>query len=109
MVQLTKTQAIINTFKYVKENDKALHLIGLVSDGGIHSHLKHLYKLCELSNQHDIDKIYIHAFTDGRDCDPKSGKTFIENLEKTCTTQKLQHFVVDILLWIETTDGKELR
>ena len=44
MVQLTKT-IIINTFKYAKQNDKALHLIGLVSDGGIHSHLKHLYKL----------------------------------------------------------------
>ena len=80
---------IIKTFNYVKENDKALHLIGLVSDGGIHSHLKHLYKLCELSNQHDIDKIYIHAFTDGRDCDPKSGKTFIKNLEKNMYNAKI--------------------
>ena len=80
---------IIKTFNYVKENGKALHLIGLVSDGGIHSHLKHLYKLCELSNQHNIDRIYIHAFTDGRDCDPKSGKTFIENLEKNMYNAKI--------------------
>ena len=86
---IEKNQTIINTLNYVKENDKALHLIGLVSDGGIHSHQKHLYKLCELSNQHNIDKIYIHAFTDGRDCDPKSGKTFIENLEKNMYNAKI--------------------
>jgi len=86
---IEKNPTIINTFNYVKENNKALHLIGLVSDGGIHSHQNHLYKLCELSNQHNINKIYIHAFTDGRDCDPESGKIFIENLEKNMYNAKI--------------------
>ena len=86
---IEKNPTIINTFNYAKENNKALHLIGLVSDGGIHSHQNHLYKLCELSNQYNINKIYIHAFTDGRDCDPESGKLFIENLEKNMYNAKI--------------------
>tara|TARA_B100001093_G_scaffold520499_1_gene616889 strand:- start:36325 stop:37842 length:1518 start_codon:yes stop_codon:yes gene_type:complete len=86
---IEKNPTIINTFNYVKENNKALHLIGLVSDGGIHSHQNHLHKLCELSNHYNINKIYIHAFTDGRDCDPESGKLFIENLEKNMYNAKI--------------------
>ena len=70
------------SFIYAKENNKALHLIGLVSDGGIHSHQNHLYKLCELANKAGIEKVFIHAFTDGRDCDPKSGIGFIKQLEQ---------------------------
>ena len=59
-----------------------MHLIGLVSDGGIHSHQNHLYKLCELANNAGIEKVFVHAFTDGRDCDPKSGIGFIKQLEQ---------------------------
>ena len=70
------------SFAYAKHSNKALHLIGLVSDGGIHSHQNHLYKLCELANKACIEKVFIHAFTDGRDCDPKSGIGFIKQLEK---------------------------
>ena len=70
------------SFSYVKENNKALHLIGLISDGGIHSHQKHLYKLCELAHNVGIERVFVHAFTDGRDCDPKSGLRFIQELEK---------------------------
>ena len=70
------------SFAYAKHSNKALHLIGLVSDGGIHSHQNHLYKLCELANKAGIEKVFIHAFTDGRDCDPKSGIGFIKQLEK---------------------------
>ena len=69
------------SFDYAKLNNKALHLIGLVSDGGIHSHQNHLYKLCELADKAGIEKVFVHAFTDGRDCDPKSGKVFIQKLE----------------------------
>ena len=70
-----------NTFNYVKEKNKRLHFIGLVSDGGIHSHQKHLYKLCELAKKNNINQVFIHAFTDGRDCDPRSGKYYIKQLE----------------------------
>jgi len=77
------------SFAYAKQNNKALHLIGLVSDGGIHSHQNHLYKLCELANNAGIEKVFIHAFTDGRDCDPKSGKGFIQELEQNLFGAKI--------------------
>ena len=76
-----KMTALQDIFNYVKEKNKKLHFIGLVSDGGIHSHQDHLYKLCELANKKAINQVFIHAFTDGRDCDPKSGKYFIQKLE----------------------------
>ena len=79
---INKKENLIKAFNYSKKNKKALHLIGLVSDGGIHSHKKHLYKLCELANKAGVEKVYVHAFTDGRDCDPKSGLKFIQELEK---------------------------
>ena len=69
------------TFAYVQNNKKKLHLIGLLSDGGIHSHERHLYKLCELANTQGLQEVFIHAFTDGRDTDPKSGAGHIKNLE----------------------------
>ena len=69
------------SFAYANHNNKALHLIGLVSDGGVHSHQNHLYKLCELAIKSGIEKVFVHAFMDGRDCDSKSGKEFIKKLE----------------------------
>ena len=75
-------KALKEIFSYVKERNKRLHFIGLVSDGGIHSHSHHLYKLCELAKRNNIQETFIHAFTDGRDCDPKSGKSFIKELEE---------------------------
>ena len=69
------------SFAYANHNNKALHLIGLVSDGGVHSHQNHLYKLCELASKSGIEKVFVHAFMDGRDCDSKSGKEFIKKLE----------------------------
>jgi len=77
------------SFAYAKNNNKALHLMGLVSVGGIHSHQNHLYKLCELANKAGIEKVFLHAFTDGRDCDPKSGKGFIQELEKNLFGAKI--------------------
>ena len=68
-------------FDYAKKNNKPVHFIGLVSDGGIHSHDSHLHHMCELADINGLDKVFIHAFTDGRDTDPKSGKGFIGNLE----------------------------
>ncbi len=74
-------KSLKDTFNYVKEKNTRLHFIGLVSDGGIHSHQKHLYKLCQLAKKNNINQVFIHAFTDGRDCDPRSGKDYIKQLE----------------------------
>ncbi len=72
---------IKNAFSYAKENDKALHFMGLTSDGGVHSSLDHLFALCDIAKQYGLEKVYIHCFMDGRDTDPRSGKGFIEQLQ----------------------------
>jgi 2,3-bisphosphoglycerate-independent phosphoglycerate mutase len=74
-------KALIETFKYVKQSGKKLHLIGLVSNGGVHSSQEHLYHLAHLCKKNDLQDVFIHAITDGRDTDPKSGLSFIEKLE----------------------------
>ncbi|MDG1792812.1 MAG: 2,3-bisphosphoglycerate-independent phosphoglycerate mutase [Flavobacteriaceae bacterium] len=71
-----------NPLKEVQENKKKLHLIGLVSDGGVHSHINHLEAILKLTGEMNLEKVFVHAFTDGRDVDPKSGKGFIERIEK---------------------------
>ncbi|MBL7941301.1 MAG: 2,3-bisphosphoglycerate-independent phosphoglycerate mutase [Flavobacteriales bacterium] len=63
-----------------------LHLMGLVSDGGVHSHIDHLKALCTMAKKNDVQHVLVHAFTDGRDCDPHSGKGFIEDLDRHCQT-----------------------
>jgi len=78
---IATNEALVNAFNYAKENNKAVHFIGLVSNGGVHSSDKHLYKLCDLTKDHGLEKVFIHALTDGRDVDPRSGKGFIQNLE----------------------------
>ncbi len=67
-------------FKYALDNDKALHLLGLVSDGGVHSMNTHLYAICKLAKKAGLKKVYIHALTDGRDTDPHSGYSYIKEL-----------------------------
>jgi 2,3-bisphosphoglycerate-independent phosphoglycerate mutase len=75
------TNSVLNeAFKYAKENKVSVHFIGLVSDGGVHSSQVHLHKLCDLTKNAGLDKVYIHAITDGRDTDPKSGKGFVKEL-----------------------------
>ncbi len=73
---------------YVKQQNVALHLMGLVSDGGIHSHQNHLFRIMELAYEYGIEKVYVHAFTDGRDCDPHSG---INHLQKTIDVARQNH------------------
>ena len=73
--------ALKASMQYALENNKALHLIGLVSDGGVHSSNKHIYALCDMAQSMGLKKVYIHAFMDGRDTDPKSGLGFIKELE----------------------------
>ena len=69
-----------DTVKYVKEQGKALHLMGLLSDGGVHSHIKHLKGLLTFAHQAGLENVYVHAFTDGRDTDPKGGKAYLQDL-----------------------------
>ncbi|MCB0803475.1 MAG: 2,3-bisphosphoglycerate-independent phosphoglycerate mutase [Flavobacteriales bacterium] len=73
---------LIKAIEYAKNENKSIHFIGLVSDGGIHSHQKHLEKLSEIASKNGVSNIFIHAFTDGRDTDPNSGKKFLANLQK---------------------------
>ncbi|MDX5436659.1 MAG: 2,3-bisphosphoglycerate-independent phosphoglycerate mutase, partial [Pontibacter sp.] len=80
--KLASMPALANAFAYAKENKKPIHLIGLVSDGGVHSHINHLKALCTAAYDQELHEVYIHAFTDGRDTDPKSGVKFINELEE---------------------------
>ena len=77
-------------FDYAKSNGKKIHFIGLVSDGGVHSHIEHLKGLCSLAKEKALDNVFIHAFTDGRDTDPKGGEKYLQDLishtEKTAGT-----------------------
>lgn len=76
---IDNNNVLINAFDYVKKNNVNLHFIGLVSDGGVHSHMNHLSYLCELASKNGIEKTFIHAFTDGRDTDPHSGLQFLKD------------------------------
>jgi 2,3-bisphosphoglycerate-independent phosphoglycerate mutase len=78
---MSQEQPLIDAFQYAKANNKAVHFLGLVSDGGVHSHTSHLRSLIDVSQDFGLEKVYVHAFTDGRDVDPKSGKKYIEDLE----------------------------
>ena len=79
--ELTANKAFVDTLDYAKTNNKALHLIGLVSDGGVHSHIEHIKAITTICAEKGIQNVFIHAFTDGRDTDPKSGLGFIKALE----------------------------
>lgn len=83
-------KALTEAFEYAKTNQKQVHFIGLVSPGGIHSHEKHLYKLCEMAKDWELEDTFVHAFTDGRDCDPKSGLDSIEKLENQLKGSKVK-------------------
>ncbi|MFI3316767.1 MAG: 2,3-bisphosphoglycerate-independent phosphoglycerate mutase [Rikenellaceae bacterium] len=78
---IMQNMEVVKAFEYAKSNGKSVHFMGLVSDGGVHSSLDHLFKLCDISAHYGIDNTFIHCFMDGRDTDPRSGKGFIEALE----------------------------
>ncbi len=73
-----------SAFEYAKKSGKAMHFMGLTSNGGVHSSLEHLFALCDLAKHYELEKVYIHCFMDGRDTDPRSGKGFIEELQCHC-------------------------
>ena len=81
---IMKNPEIVSAFSYAKENGKNIHFMGLTSNGGVHSSLVHLFKLCDIAKEYNINNAFIHCFMDGRDTDPKSGKGFIEELSAHC-------------------------
>lgn len=78
---IDKNKTLQDAFDYAKNKNCKLHFIGLVSDGGVHSHMNHLIHMCKLAGEHELKKVFIHAFTDGRDTDPKSGIDFLKTLQ----------------------------
>ncbi|MBP8714359.1 MAG: 2,3-bisphosphoglycerate-independent phosphoglycerate mutase, partial [Lachnospiraceae bacterium] len=76
-----KNTALLDAVENCKKNDSALHMYGLLSDGGVHSHITHLFGLLELAKRNGLKKVYVHCFLDGRDTPPKSGADFIAQLE----------------------------
>ena len=81
---ILKNKEIVNAYSYAQKTGKKLHLMGLTSTGGVHSSLNHLFKLIEIGKEYNLKDVYVHCFMDGRDTDPKSGKGFIEDIEKVC-------------------------
>lgn len=77
---MAKNPVICEAFNYAKANNKAVHFIGLLSDGGVHSLDKHIYKLCDIADNFGLKKVFVHAFMDGRDTDPRSGAGFLDGL-----------------------------
>lgn len=79
--ELISNPVLKEAFEYARSADKQVHFIGLVSDGGVHSHTKHLIGLCDAAKSYNLNKVFIHAFLDGRDTDPNSGVEYISKLE----------------------------
>jgi len=77
-----KNEILLNAIRFAKKNNKPLHLLGLVSNGGVHSHIEHLKAMVDVCKKENLSEVFIHAFTDGRDCDPKSGLGFIKELQE---------------------------
>lgn len=82
-----KDEAVLkDAFAYAKTNNKAVHFLGLVSNGGVHAHINHLEGLLKAAQAADVPKSYVHAFTDGRDVDPKSGAGFLASVQEICAS-----------------------
>ena len=79
--ELDSNPVLMEAISYAKKNNKPFHLIGLLSDGGVHSHIDHLKGLCTIANNHGLTKVFIHAFMDGRDTDPKGGIGYLTDLK----------------------------
>ncbi len=78
---MNQEKSLMDALDYAKKNNKSVHFLGLVSDGGVHSHTSHLKGLIDVAQEMGVQNMFVHAFTDGRDVDPKSGANYIENLE----------------------------
>jgi 2,3-bisphosphoglycerate-independent phosphoglycerate mutase len=83
--ELDTNPVLLDALEYAKKNNKSIHLIGLLSDGGVHSHIDHLKGLCTIAHNHKLKNVFIHAFMDGRDTDPKGGKGYLTDLKSHLT------------------------
>lgn len=92
---LDQEKTLLDAFEYAKKNNKKVHLIGLVSDGGVHSHIEHLKGLTSIAQKNQVDNLFIHVFTDGRDTDPKGGLRYVKDLQQHLdkTTGKIASIV----------------
>lgn len=92
---LQQEQVLVDALNYAKTNHKKVHLLGLLSDGGVHSHINHLKGLLDICNEYHLNDVFVHAFMDGRDVDPKSGIGFVKEIETYMqkTTGKLASIV----------------
>ncbi len=77
---IRENETLVNAFTYARDEGRQVHFMGLLSDGGVHSLDKHLYALCDMTGEYDLEKVFIHGFGDGRDTDPESGKGYMQNL-----------------------------
>lgn len=82
--EILNNPEIKSAYEYAQKTGKGLHLMGLTSNGGVHSSLDHVFALCDIAKKYDLKKVYLHCFMDGRDTDPRSGKGFIEQLQNHC-------------------------
>lgn len=78
---LNKNKVLLDALNHAEENDSDVHILGLVSDGGVHSHINHIKALTSIASENELENVYVHAFTDGRDTDPRSGVGFIKELQ----------------------------
>ncbi|MEM1326482.1 MAG: 2,3-bisphosphoglycerate-independent phosphoglycerate mutase [Bacteroidota bacterium] len=88
--ELHSNEVLQDALRYAKRKGKAVHLMGLLSDGGVHSHIDHLKSLCDITQDAGLEKVYIHAFTDGRDTAPKGGKGYLEELLQYTENQSVE-------------------
>ncbi len=87
-----ENKVLVDAVKHAKDNDKALHLFGLLSDGGVHSHIEHLYAALKLAADHDLTKVYVHAFLDGRDVGQKSAIQYLKEVQEKMTEYGVGEF-----------------
>jgi 2,3-bisphosphoglycerate-independent phosphoglycerate mutase len=100
---IKRNKTLVEAFEYAKTNNKPVHFIGLLSNGGVHAHINHLKGLCDAANEQGLKNVFIHGFLDGRDTDPNSGLGFVNELE-----EHLKHSTGKIMQWTGIPAGKEL-
>ncbi len=83
---ILENDTLLKAFSYARDHQKRVHFMGLLSDGGVHSLDRHLYKLCDMTGDFGLENVFVHAFGDGRDTDPRSGKGYMENLTSHLAT-----------------------
>ena len=86
-----KNNEYLSAIKNCKENNKKLHVFGLMSDGGVHSHVNHICAMVRLAKQEGLDDVFVHAFMDGRDVDPQAGVTYIDKVQETMDEVGIGH------------------